>query len=122
MGKIIEKVCPVCKSVYQTEQRNNRRYCSEDCMRKGLVLQNEKKRNGIYKLDIRQPVEAVHENGVNRLKSAILVQAIKDYKKILKNKGEVSGISFERFFLSAWGQMLSDNNGDYIIKHCKRSR
>ena len=116
---LIYKICPVCNKLYMTDKINNRRYCSTNCMKRGLILQKQQKQNGTYKLDIRQPVEAVHENGVNRLKCAIIVQAIKDYKKTLKSKGETSAISFERFFKSAWGQMLSDNNGDYIIKHCK---
>lgn len=60
----------------------------------------------------------MHE-GYQALRVAILRQAIKDYKRALKQKNAGQIKRLERFFLSEWGELLSNNNGDVIIKNCK---
>ena len=54
------------------------------------------------------------------LRAAIVRRAVKDYVIALK-KDDKQKISYlERWFLSKWGQLLSYNNGVYIIAKCKR--
>ena len=61
-----------------------------------------------------------------RLRTEIVWSAVKDYKKALK-KSERDGAvcreqrTLERWFLSKWGQMLSGDNGEYIIEHCRQT-
>lgn len=56
------------------------------------------------------------DDGVNNLRVAIITLAITDYNnpKYSNCRG-----SIERFLLSDWGQLLSGNLGDYIIKNLK---
>lgn len=62
--------------------------------------------------------------GYERLRVAIMKTAVQDYKIALK-KSEREGqkcekeIALERFFLSAWGQFLSGDNGKLIIEKCR---
>lgn len=119
---LIYKPCPICKKVFSTDKCNNRRYCSEKCLRIGLKLRHELRENGNCRLDIRQPIDAIDESGYEKLKSAIIIQAIKDYKAALKSKGKYSASSLEKFFKSKWGQRLSDDNGERIIRYCKYKR
>ena len=58
------------------------------------------------------------DEGLTRLRFAILRCAVKDYKRALKRKDPRAG-SIERFFKSEWGELLSDNRGAEIIKKCK---
>lgn len=60
-------------------------------------------------------------DGYERLQIAILQQAIKDYKTALKKNSYYSKRSLERWFLSDWGEMLSNNNGELIIEKCQKS-
>ena len=63
------------------------------------------------------------------LSAGILEQAIADYKALLRGKVLYDGQrdiipetteTLERFFLSDFGQLLSNGNGDYIIRRCKK--
>lgn len=62
--------------------------------------------------------------GYERLRVAIMKTAVHDYKIAMK-KSEREGrkcekeIALERFFLSAWGQFLSGDNGKLIIEKCR---
>ncbi len=62
--------------------------------------------------------------GYERLRVAIMKTAVQDYKIALK-KSDREGrkcekeIALERFFLSAWGQFLSGDNGKLIIEKCR---
>lgn len=58
-----------------------------------------------------------NDEGLILLQTAILEQAIHDYKMELKFGG---GHSLEKWFLSGWGQMLSRGHGVEIIERCKR--
>ena len=62
---------------------------------------------------------AQHTDGYDNVRIAILTQAIKDYKRALKRKSTFSVRAYERWFLSAWGEMLSGGNGAYIIEKTK---
>ena len=55
-----------------------------------------------------------------RLKAAILQQAIYDYKKALRKKNGGTIAYFERWFRSEWGEALSSYNGEYIIEMCRK--
>lgn len=58
--------------------------------------------------------------GYERVRVAIIHQAIYDYKKALRKKNGGSIIALERWFLSGWGEALSGNNGAYIIEQCRK--
>jgi hypothetical protein len=56
------------------------------------------------------------------LYAAIVKQAMTDYKAALKDDGKKAlkkRRECEKFFLSAYGQMLSAGNGERIINQCK---
>lgn len=57
------------------------------------------------------------DEGVENLRVAIITTAITDYKN---PKNSNSRGSIERFLLSNWGQLLSNNLGDYIVKNLKK--
>ena len=64
------------------------------------------------------------QDGVSHLRCGILCQAIRDYEDALKcrAKGEYARHSIaklEEFFLSDYGQFLSDFHGEDIIRKCK---
>ena len=63
-------------------------------------------------------------DGASVLRQAILEQAIRDYESALRCrlKGECSRhsiVRLEGFFLSDYGQFLSDGHGEDIIRKCK---
>lgn len=59
------------------------------------------------------------------LRIAILQQAVEDYRKAIKKtqstdkyekrQGTYTKNSLERFFLSEWGELLSGDNGQFIV-------
>ena len=61
-----------------------------------------------------------------RLRIEVVRSATNDLKRALR-KSNKSGaicneqIAMERWFLSPWGQMLSGDNGEYIIERCHKS-
>jgi hypothetical protein len=60
-----------------------------------------------------------------RLRTEIVRAAVEDYKAALrrsKSTGEKCSKeqALEKFFLSAWGQTLTGNNGEYIIELCRK--
>lgn len=62
--------------------------------------------------------------GYERLRTEIVRSAVNDLKKgIRKSKREGAVCkeqrAMERWFLSAWGQMLCGDNGEYIIERCR---
>ena len=67
----------------------------------------------------------IQQDGAGYLRQAILEQAIHDYIVALRSraKGECCRFSIGRledFFLSEYGQFLSDWHGEEIIAMCKR--
>lgn len=60
------------------------------------------------------------DTGVENLRVAILFQAIKDYKFALRHNRQNEVYLLEKFFLSEWGELLSNYHGDYIIAECKK--
>lgn len=61
-----------------------------------------------------------------RLRTEIVRVAVVDLKKALRKsdrEGAVCNeqIAMERWFLSKWGQLLSGDNGKYIIERCHQS-
>ena len=66
------------------------------------------------------------EEEYTTIAAAIILQAMKDYKRALlrvrkrKSKHNEKKVrELERFFLSAWGQSLSFDRGEYIIARCR---
>ena len=60
------------------------------------------------------------------LRAEIVKAAVFDYKKALRKSdrlGVVCGeqINLEKWFLSKWGQMLSGDNGEFIIEKCQKT-
>ena len=70
----------------------------------------------------------IHINPKEGLEIAILVVAADDYREALRRQREDRDSmkankevrKLERFFLSRWGQLLSDNHGEAIIERCRR--
>lgn len=62
----------------------------------------------------------VKELFYERLRAAILEQAIFDYKKALKKQNDSTIEALERWFLSPYGEFLSDDRGAYIIENCRK--
>lgn len=59
------------------------------------------------------------EEGYKNLRDAILSQAAKDWRTAM-SKGYLSKAArIEKFFLSDYGQLLSEGSGRYIIKRLK---
>ena len=55
---------------------------------------------------------------------AIIEQAKADYKNALRGKRtaekEKTIRECERFFLSGWGDMLMNGNGEYVMQRCRK--
>lgn len=54
------------------------------------------------------------------LKTAILKQAVNDYINALLIGDDREATYLERWFLSEWGEFLSNNNGDFIVTNVKK--
>lgn len=67
-------------------------------------------------------------NPEDGLENAILKLAADDYEEALLNQAEdmespkhkKEAKKLERFFLGAWGQLLSFGNGELIIERCRQ--
>ena len=67
--------------------------------------------------------------GYQALANAIVIQAAKDYKsalRTLRNHPESrvtlsEALSLEKFFRSGWCSMLTDIDGEYLIKRLRRA-
>lgn len=59
------------------------------------------------------------EKCLYQLFSAIVIQAVKDYKSAVRKRNFYTINECEEFFLSDYGQALSYNNGEKIIEHFK---
>lgn len=67
--------------------------------------------------------------GYQALANAIVIQAAKDYKsalRTLRNHPESraarsEALSLERFFRSGWYSMLTDIDGEYLIKRLRKA-
>lgn len=61
-----------------------------------------------------------------RLRTEIVKSAVNDYKNALKKSKRIGckckdETELEKWFLSKWGQLLSGDNGEYIIEKCRQS-
>lgn len=54
------------------------------------------------------------------IRAAILRRAVIDYSVALKKKNLAKIAALEKFFRGAWGQFLSNGNGDYIIDKTRK--
>lgn len=54
------------------------------------------------------------------LKTAILEQAVKDYRTALKRNDTYLSDYLERWFMSGWGEFLSNNSGAFIVEKVKK--
>lgn len=66
------------------------------------------------------------DNNYKQLMAAIVVRAVKDYRKILRktkltDKDKAKKLELEQFFKSDWGEMLSGLDGDFCIKRIEES-
>ena len=63
----------------------------------------------------------IEREGIENLTNAIILQAVKDYRKALKGlslngKSSTAAIAdCERFFRSDWYRQLTNVNGEYLI-------
>ena len=57
-----------------------------------------------------------HGDGHENVRVGIINQAIYDYRKALATADDEGIQALERWFKSEWGELLSGNNGAYIIE------
>ena len=71
---------------------------------------------------MKKGIEIMHEEcfDVEPLRVAILRRAVCDYKSAIKRRDFNAMTKLEKFFLGEWGQLLSRDNGQYIIDECNR--
>lgn len=129
--KLKEVICPICGRKFKRKSTSGKRYCSDKC--RETAQSNARTSKEIWQarvIAIRQaknnlPPEVVNE-GYKYIRAAILQQAVYDYAAALKQGNGDSVLSLERWFLSDWGQALSNNNGEKIIarvrKECGKER
>ena len=60
------------------------------------------------------------DEGYKELAAAIVERAVWDYRKALKYKKKSEIHSLQKFFLSGWFELLSDYNGDEIMRIIRR--
>lgn len=65
--------------------------------------------------------------GYERLRVEIMKTAVQDYKAAMRKSAREGRkcekeIALERFFLGAWGQFLSGDNGELIIEKCRTGK
>ena len=66
------------------------------------------------------------ESGVNLLRNAIIEQAAKDYKRIVKRKkrhakyGYYDEVELDSFFHSQWFELLTDVDGPRLQREIRR--
>jgi hypothetical protein len=61
-----------------------------------------------------------------RLRTEIVRSAVNDLKKAIKKSKRLGYVcdeqkNMEAWFASPWGQTLCGNNGEYIVKQCRRA-
>lgn len=61
-----------------------------------------------------------------RLRTEIVRSAVKDLQRAYRKSDRLGGvckeqISLEKWFRSQWGQLLSGDNGEYIIEKCRKT-
>lgn len=59
--------------------------------------------------------------GYKELAAAIVERAVIDYKTALKNQDNSVIYSLERFFRSAWFEVLSECDGEVLMQMVRRS-
>ncbi len=59
--------------------------------------------------------------GYEDLRIAIVSRAIRDYNTALAYGKERAIYRLEKFFLSSWGQFLTNYHGEHIIQRCKKN-
>ena len=60
-------------------------------------------------------------DGYKELAAAIVQRAVIDYKTALKNQDNSVIYSLERFFRSAWFEVLSECDGEVLMQMVRRS-
>ena len=60
------------------------------------------------------------DEGYKELAAAIVGRAAIDYKTALKRQNDSITYSLERFFRSAWFEVLSDCNGEVLMQMVRR--
>jgi hypothetical protein len=77
--------------------------------------------NGVWVNESGKDTEEKREHdGFDDLGFAIIRQAVDDYKKAIRTRDYFKITSLEKFFLSDWGQTLSDFRGEYIIDQVRK--
>jgi len=123
--KIIAVKCPVCGKLFKKFRTSGKRYCSSKCREQS----NEYNRvlNSVWHdraNELRRKTNAlpkeVQTEGYKYIRAAVLQQAVYDYKTALIRAHGGAAFSLERWFLSEWGQAISDNNGEKIIQRVRK--
>ena len=61
-----------------------------------------------------------------RLRTAVVKSAVSELRKAIRKSNRIGSVcaeqkKLESWFLSPWGQMLSGDNGDFIIEKCHQT-
>lgn len=130
-AKIKIVICPVCGRNFKRKSTSGKRYCSDKC--RETAQSNARTSNEVWQARvnaIRQTTNKLSTEIVNEgykyIRAAVLQQAVDDYADALINGHGGAVYALERWFLSDWGQALSNSNGDKIIarvrKECGKER
>lgn len=118
--------CDVCGEICEAKQAR-RRFCSTKCRNKyfrTMYAPRPKEKPVHVKIAKVNLTPAQQNDGYKNIRAAIIEQAIHDYRAALMSGNGGKAFSLERWFLSEWGQALSEYNGDKIIarvrKECKK--
>lgn len=112
--------CNECGKFFE-QKVGNQVFCSENCRK--IYYKKEAEKFKEYDFSELNNSSVHQETAYEYLRFGILKQAVVDYKKALKRRDSgksptaiYSVKALEIFFLSSWGQFLSNNNGKYIIE------
>lgn len=59
-------------------------------------------------------------NWVNEVRVAIILRAMEDYREHMREREYEKGLALEKWFVSEWGQALSGNLGEEIVKRLRK--
>ena len=131
-------ICKYCKKPF-TQKYSNQKFCTNKCKTKwrnrqiGVIRTNFKKFK--YEKIAPEKINEVNNDEINifsnqnpydNVRYAILRQAAVDYKEALRRRDSGKPQIYrcdiktlECFFMSEWGQLLSDYCDDFIIRSVK---
>lgn len=106
-------ICKLCGKPFVSKY-NKTVYCSKQC---GDISKQTKYKRAAKKVNLTQ---TEIDNGYINIRAGIIEQAVEDYRTALVCNDSGAAAALERWFLSDWGQALSENNGVKIIERVRK--